>query len=137
MQSAVRVEGAKELRAHLKELGGKDLLVELRQTHRRISETVAEKARPLAPARTGRLRASIRPLASQRDARVRSAAVYSAAIHWGRKQGNVGSPPGNRVGRNVIVGRPFLWDAAEQVRDEAVAAYEQDLTELINRTISS
>lgn len=137
MRPAVRVEGARELRAHLEDIGGKDLLDELKDAHRKVSNLVVDAARPLAPARSGALRASIRPLASRREARVRANALYAAAIHWGRKVGNVGSPPGNRMGANPITGRRFLWDAADKVRDDAVAVYEDDLTDLINRKIDS
>lgn len=58
--------------------------------------------------------------------------AYAAAIHWGRKQGNVGSPPGNRIGPNPIVGRPFLWDAAERERGRVIDTYEREIDRLMN-----
>src|SRR5689334_17019380 len=78
------------------------------------AERVEDAANPNAPFLTGALRRSMQARATSRAGRVVATVPYAMAIHWGRKRGNVGSPPGNRKGSNVIKGRPFIWDAAQQ-----------------------
>lgn len=127
MKAGIRVENAKALRSTLKDLGGKDLLGELKGAHKRVSDMLVAKALPNVPVRTGRLRRSVKALASQREARARagSASVpYAAAIHWGRKT------------RGVIPARPFLWDAAQAIQDEAVDVYEKDVAALIDNALN-
>lgn len=120
-QSAVRVEGLDELRRLLRKVGDKELQGTLKDAHKAAAQAVVRKALPNVPVRTGRLRASIRALGSQRVGRAVAGSArvpYAGSIHWGRKQGNVGSPPGNHKGPNAVKGRPFLKDAAESSTPE-------------------
>lgn len=131
---SIRVNGEKELRAALRQAGGPDLVRALSGAHRDAATVVAAAARTSAPARSGRLRSSIRPLASQQSGRVRAgsaAVVYAPAIHWGRKIGNVGSPPGNHPGRNMIVGRPFLTDALARSRPKVLTVFDRAIGQIV------
>lgn len=129
--ATVQVEGARELASLLRKIGNKDLQKALRQSHLSAASVVAARAKAKAPTKTGALQRSIRPGASLRSAYVRAGGTkrvpYAAAIHWGRKWGNVGSPPGNYKGNNPIIGRKFLWDAGNESIGAAAAIYERQV----------
>lgn len=136
MQPTIIVEGNAELRKALRYIGDKGLVDTLKDAHREAAHIVVRRALPKVPVRTGRLRQSVRGLASQRDARVsagRASVRYAGTVHFGRRTGNVGSPPGNRKGRNVVRGRPFLFDAIEETRPQVVAAFEKALDDLLDQ----
>lgn len=125
MAAGVNVEGLDELRRVLRRVGNKELQATLKAAHQAAARVVVLKALPHVPARSGRLRTSVRALGSQKSGRALAGGArvpYAAAIHWGRKEGNVGSPPGNHRGRNVIVGRPFLRNAADDSLSDIEAA---------------
>lgn len=120
MAITVRVEGLDELRKVLRQVADKELQSALKDVHREAARVVVEKALPNVPVRSGRLKRSVRALASQRSGRAVAGSKpvpYAAAIHWGRKRGG------------VIVGRPFLLNAAQSSTSEiervAVAEYEK------------
>lgn len=130
----VRVEGLDELRRALREAENPGLPKALAQANKNAAELVAGRAAQAAPHRSGRLAASVRALGSQRLGRVKAGnagVAYAAAIHWGRSIGNVGRPPGNHKGRNPIVGRPFLTDAAARSQGDVVAQYEAAIRALV------
>lgn len=82
--------------------------------NKKATESVIRIAMPLIPVASGQLRGSVRGLATAKkgDVRAGSAGVpYAAAIHWGRKTGSVWH---HQRGRNVIKGRPYLWNAKDQ-----------------------
>lgn len=131
----VQIEGANELRALLRRLdSSKELQRGLRRAHKETSTLVAVRAKTLAPVRTGNLAASIRPGGTQTAAVVRAGSAkvpYAAAIHWGRRKGNVGSPPGNHPGKNVVKGDQFLVRAGEQSESLALEIYEREMAALL------
>lgn len=133
---AITVEGADELRRTLRQIRDAGLTKELKAANKSAAQVVVERALPNVPVgKSGRLKRSVRALGSQRDGRVRAGTAkvdYAAAIHWGRKVGNVGSPPGNRKGGNAITGRPFLWDAAEAARNEVTDTYAAGIERLFD-----
>jgi hypothetical protein len=121
---SIRVEGADELRRALRYIGDAGLKNELKAAHKSVGQLVAESAIPNVPVRTGRLRASVKALGSQRDARVKAGTArvdYAAAIHWGRKRGG------------VIVGRPFLWNAAQRAQGRVVNQFERAIDRLLDQ----
>lgn len=129
--AGVRVEGAKELRAALKRAENQGLKTHLAAAYKSSSEVVAEKALPNTPVRTGRLRGSVRALGSQTRGQVKAGSAgvpYAAAIHFGRKVGNVWH---HKMGRNPIRGRPFLHDAARESTREVVAKFEAAIDRLL------
>lgn len=132
---SVHVEGLTELRKALKRIGDEGLVDALKAANKSAAELVANRAIPTVPVRTGKLRASVKALGTQRDGRVKAgtAAVnHAATIHFGRKQGNVGRPPGNHKGPNIVRGRPFLDDAAEASMSEVTDRYEREIEDLLD-----
>lgn len=131
MATTVRVEGLDELRRVLRRVADKELTAALKEVHHAAARVVVDKALPNVPVRTGRLKRSVRALGSQRSGRAVAGSArvpYAGAIHFGRKKGNVGSPPGNHSGPNKVDGRPFLWDAIQSSTPEIerVAAVEYE-----------
>lgn len=129
--AGVRIEGAKELRAAIKAAQDAGLARQLAAANKSAAQVVVDSALPNVPVRTGRLRQSVRALGSQTRGNVKagSASVdYAAAIHWGRKRGNVWH---HKKGRNPIKGRPFLWDAAHSALAGVVDAYDKAITALL------
>lgn len=134
----IRVEGAAELRRALKAVGDKGLIAALVQANRSAAEIVVRDALPNVPVRRGKLKASVRALASQRSGRAvagKAAVPYAAAIHWGRLRGNVGRPPGNRRGNNLIRGRPFLWDSAQRMVPRIEPEYRDEIERIITTAV--
>lgn len=137
MNEPVKVDGLRDLRRNIKRLNEDELPRALRDANRGAAALVARRALPNVPVRTGRLRKSVKALASQSNARVKAGSrrvPYAAVVHWGRKRGNVGSPPGNRPGRNVVTGKPFLYDALERSRREIIDTYQEQIDEML-RTV--
>lgn len=135
MKPAIEVEGLTALRKGIKSLGDTGLVSALKDANRSSAQVVVARALPNVPVRTGKLKSTVKALAAQRDARVQAGSAktsYAAAVHWGRKKGNVGSPPGNHPGKNVMAGRMFLWDAAQASLAEATAKYEQEIERLLD-----
>ncbi len=137
---SIRLEGADELRRVLKSIGDTGLLNALATANENAAEIVVDDANPQVPMRTGALKNSMRASGTSRSGRAiagSSAIPYAAAIHWGRKRGNVGRPPGNRMGRNPIVRRAFLWDAAQRTVPRIEPEYRNEIMQIIDRAMRS
>jgi phage gpG-like protein len=119
---AIRVEGVRELSRLLKHVGDDELPKALRAAHKTISAEVVKKALPNVPVRTGRLKGSVKALATQQGASVKAGARHAAAIHWGRKR------------RGRIAPRPFLWFAAQAVAGKATGTYLEEINRIIKRS---
>ena len=137
---SIEVEGAKELRSILRQIGDKDLKTGLRLANKTVSQLVVDEALPNVPVRTGRLRQSVKALATQSAAYGKAGSgrvPYAAAIHWGEGTGNVNYSTGATVGRAArnIRGRPFLWDAADKVINRAVTTYEDAIQDLFDKAV--
>lgn len=125
-----RVDGVKELARDLRKLGDADLKAALRDANKGIADAVVTRALPFVPVRTGRLKESIRALASQAGATVKAGSVgvgYAAAIEFG-----TGARPGKR-GPHNIRGTRFLHQAAEVIEDGAAAVYAEQIDIIIKR----
>lgn len=123
---AVQVEGMDELRKGLRHINDVGLNQAYKDANKEIADEIVQRALPNVPVLTGKLKASVKAFGNLSGAlgKAGNAAVpYAAAIHWGRKFGNVGSPPGNHEGANPILGRPFLRDAAEAVEPQVADRY--------------
>jgi hypothetical protein len=132
--TTIRVSGLKELQAAIRTAGGSKLGTALKLANEAAGETVVDKALPRVPFRRGALRRSVRSTATERSAKAKAGdggVAYAGAIHWGRKIGNVGSPPGNRRGRNPIRRNAFLWDAARDARPALVRDYEKAIDQIV------
>lgn len=147
METEVRVEGIKELRAGLRRAGGPDLEDGIKTANKNAAERVVRSALPHVPVgrppdkHPGRLKASVKALASKSSGRVKAGSAarvpYAAAIHWGEGAGNINHTTGATVGRpeRNIQGRPFLWEAADREMRGIVEAYDQEVTDLLDRAV--
>ena len=120
--AAVTVVGARELRKSMKkaELSLKDMTA----IHKHIATIVAEEAKKRAPVRTGTLRKTIRPTATQSAAIVRvgnnKRVPYAMPIHWGW--------PSRNVKKN-----PFVSHAAQATEPRWTAYYLKQVDEILSR----
>lgn len=128
-----KVEGVAEVDAELQRLMD-EIPDAIEDANRAAVELVIAAALPHVPVRTGRLRRSLKSVATP-EAGVAYAggplAPYANTIHWGRIRGNVGSPPRNHQGINMVKGRPFLTDALEAVRVKATEEYQKAIDEIV------
>jgi len=133
----IKVENLKEVSRMVRDVGDTELKKQLRQANKNVSQIVVDAALPMVPVKTGKLRQSVKAQATQTAAYGKAGSPvrvpYAAAIHWGEGSGNVGGGSSRR-NRN-IQGRPFLWDAADQTINRAVAEYEQQVQDLIDRVV--
>lgn len=131
----VRAHNLDELRRAIRKAGDEGLKKALKASNKSAAEIVVRAALPKVPVRSGALKRSVRSLASQKSGRVAAGnarAPHAAAIHFGRKVGNVGRPPGNHPGPNPIAGRMFLWDAANDKAPEVEKQYLEDINNLFD-----
>ena len=136
MDVAIRVEGARELASALRRAGDAGLLDALKTANLFAAEIAVDEANPKIPTRSGRLRSQTAATATASAGKAQSKTAYAAAIHWGRKRGNVGRPPGNHKGPNPIKGRPFLWDAAQRSVPRIEPEYRDEIMRIIDVAVS-
>lgn len=122
MQLDIRVTGLAEVEAAFR-AAERRLPAELSQAGKRSGDAIKRAAR--VPRRTGQLESSIDVKPIPMGATVGTTLVYASPIHWGRRTGNVGSPPGNHPGPNRIVGRRFLTQAAKSAEGDVTREYEK------------
>lgn len=136
--TGVAIEGANELVAALKRAGGPELTAGITRANRAAADVVVDVATPITPRRHGDLVHSLKALASTRSGRVRAGSgtvPYAAAIHWGRKIGNVGRPAGNHKGPNPIKGNPFLYNALSASVYRVTQAYRVEIDATLEKAI--
>lgn len=117
---AVRVEGARQLRASLKRAGLD--VQDLKDAHRKVAEQVAHDALPDTPRRSGALARSLRPAGTQSAAVVRAGRAsvpYAAAIHWG-------SP------KQHIRAQSWIYNAAQRTQNTWTGTYLSALELIID-----
>jgi len=77
------------------------------------------------PVRTGRLRASVRVLASQRRGQVaagKKSVPYAGPIHFGWRAHN-------------IAPNPFLYKALDKRRNEVIRSYERSVDKVVRKAM--
>lgn len=147
----VEIKGLKELVAGLRK-ADRDLPKAVSKAHREIARKVAAEARRRAPARSGRLRASIRPSGTARGASVRMGGAkvpYAGVQEFG---GTVPVRAGLKGGRRRRI-KPyvgplgssgpwwteehgyFLYPAARSQREEIIREYWDTLDEHLKGAI--
>lgn len=127
---AFRVTGLRELARAFKKAGDVDGPKAIRQANLAAARSIADAARPLLPVVTGRLQASLRPLATQRASRVvlgNARVPYAMAVHWG-----TGPRPGLR-GPHNIKRRAVVWEARNRFAAEVRRQYERELGVVVGR----
>jgi hypothetical protein len=129
------VEGAREL-AQAMRTADRALQIEMALLNQGAAEIVVDEALPHVPVGpSGDLRRSLQARGTRASGRATANTPYAMAIHWGRKTGNVGRPPGNHRGANVIAGRPFLWNAAKEKQEEITESYGRGVMALLDTII--
>jgi hypothetical protein len=91
----------------------------------KVGKFVAERAKGEAPVITGRLRDTVRPVATRRGAKVRAGGArvpYAGPIHFGWPKRN-------------ITPNQFLYRAVDKSVDEAVEMYLQEIYTIWNRNV--
>jgi hypothetical protein len=118
---ALHVEGLKELRRAVVRARDKEIGRELRAVNRSIAQRIVDRALPRVPVRSGRLRSSVKAIATQSSASGKAGSAsrvpYAPAIHWGWPR------------RNITANR-FLTDAAADVEQGVVEEYGEALSSL-------
>lgn len=118
--AAVTVEGLNKLVRRLNTID-KQLTAGLKEAHRKIANVVVAAARPPAPARSGRLAATIRAGTAARQSIVRAGSngvPYAGPIHWGWPA-------------RGIAAHPWIHDAAKRTEPSWLDDYFKELQRLV------
>lgn len=110
----------RELASSLRRIS-RELPKEMREINRRVAEPVAERAQRIGPKRSGRLVGSVRPLATQNNARVavgRKTIPYAGPIYFGW------------AARNIEPNR-FIDRAIDQLEGRVRRQFEQEVDEFV------
>jgi hypothetical protein len=128
----VEVEGARQLRATLKQAG--EDLGQLKEANAAAARIAANASADLAPRRTGRLQATIRASGTNTAGIVRAGtkrAPYAQAVHWGRVfWPNARSP---RRARSKTTAQPFISKGARGSEGQWLPLYEKQLETIIEK----
>lgn len=114
----VRVEGLRELKASMKKAGLD--MADLKQATSKAAQVVQGAARSGAPQRSGALAGSLTASKGANKAIVGSRLIYGNPIHWGW--------PGHG-----ITAQPFISDAGRATEGEWLAAYQQELDQILSK----
>lgn len=130
----IEVEGARELRRHLARIKNKELNKQLKTANKEAAEPVADKAKQLAPVRSGRLARSIKSAATLREGRVKAGSAarvpYAGPIHFGWPS-RPNPARGWRGG--PIRPQPFIYHALDRRREQVRQAYEEAMDRLARK----
>lgn len=125
---SIEVDGLKELRRELRNLGDKALPKELRLINKEGADKVRDTARDMAPVVSGRLKRSIGSLAGQTSAKVKAGTAarvtYAGPVIFGHRP----RPQGGFTEPNNFLIRALGHDA-EYIR----RLYDERLNKLANK----
>lgn len=120
----IEVQGGRELRKRLRELGDKELDNELKSANKQAAAMVADQAKAnTVPRQSGALARSIRPLGSKTKGQVKAGGKaggtvnYAGVVHYGHP-------------RQRREPQPFLHEAASEVWEEVYTAYRRNVERL-------
>lgn len=119
--SGLEITGLRETIRDLEKYGAE--VSDLKDAFRRIGTIVVDEAKRRAPKKSGALANSIRPSNTKNKSvvRVGSARIlYAGPIHFGWPSRN-------------IEANEFLYSAAEDTRDEVIAALQKELDQLARK----
>lgn len=124
----VEVDGLKELRKALRDLGDKELPKEMRLVNKAGADKVRDTARDMAPVHSGKLKKSIGSLAGQTSAKVKAGTAarvpYAGAVIFGHRP----RPQGGYTEPNNFLIRALGHDA-EYIR----RLYDERLNKLASK----
>ena len=121
-RAAVEVEGARQLRKALAELGD-DAVDDLKAVNMEGVDIVLAEALTRVPVRSGRLYETVRGSATKTRGTIRAGfkrVPYAGPIHFGW--------PARNIEPNL-----FLYDAIDERRGEVIAAYKDNIDKLIKK----
>lgn len=109
----ISVEGLNLLHRNLRKLDS-DYPKRAKEIHQAIAEPIASRARSKARVKSGKMRSSIRPYATQRMARVGAGArtVYTGVQHYGW--------PAHNITPNL-----FLTESVNELQNETLVTYDR------------
>lgn len=120
--TGIKIEGLRELNRALRKIpGGLDL--QMKDLHRVSADSVRREALPHVPHVSGRLKRTVRTLASKRRGAVatgRKNVPYAGPIHWGW--------PARNIRPN-----PFLVDALERQEKEVELQFLRGVNKIIGQ----
>ena len=120
MREGVRVEGLRQTIRSLEALGV--AVSDMKVAFRKIGNLVQSEARTLAPHKSGRLEASIRPSNAKNKAEIRAGGArvpYAGVQEFG--------------GYNHITPHRFLRGAVEKEQGKAVQILDEELSRLVRK----
>ena len=120
----IRVEGAKELRSALRSIAP-ELRAEMRAINLEAARVVLPVALARVPVRSGRLRATVRVLASQRAGRIaagKKLVPYAGPIHFGWP-------------KRHIRPQPFLYEALDSRRTQVIGVYQRRVADVVDKAM--
>jgi hypothetical protein len=121
-RAAVEVEGARQLRKALAELGD-DAVDELKAVNMEGVDIVLAEALTRVPVRSGRLYETVRGSATKTRGTIRAGfkkVPWAGPTHFGW--------PARNIEPNL-----FLYDAVDERRDEVIAVYKKNIGKLIKK----
>ena len=121
-RAAVEVEGARQLRKALTELGD-DAVDDLKVVNMEGVDIVLAEALTRVPVRSGRLYETVRGSATKTRGTIRAGfkkVPYAGPIHFGW--------PARNIEPNL-----FLYDAVDERRAEVIAVYKKNIGKLIKK----
>ena len=122
----LRIEGAREVARSMKDLDI-DTKTELKPVHLRAAQIIADAAAEKAPARTGRLRNSVRA----------AARVTGGRVAFGGGRGRFGIEYGGPIHFGWVARRirpqPFVYDVLDRRRMEVLTVYQNEMQKLIKK----
>lgn len=123
---AVTIDGGRQLRRALQEI--EHGVESLKDIHFDMAQVVANRAKQLAPVKTGRLSDSIRPSGTKTASRVRAGykriGNYAGVTHFGTP---------NRLFRRGQQPQPFLYQALEDESRTVFEMYDENLQNIIKK----
>lgn len=139
----IQVEGLTEFIRSAKKVSDQ-FPQELKAINKELAQPLVEEAKKRAPVRSGKLRDSIRPGATQKVAYVmagKKAVPYAGPIHWGwpkerKAKSGRGMESTNRRG-GAIPANPFLVEALAAKKEELNREAEKRLQQFVDRVWES
>lgn len=123
----ISVHGMKELQRALKELDGESQK-EIRTALNTVADTVVQGAARRIPTRSGKARASLRSMSSQRETRIKGGGRKAPYLGWLEFGGRIGKD--KSVSRPFVRGGRYIWPTIAANRQNLADAIQKALVDL-------
>jgi len=132
-QPAISVEGLKEVIRDFKRVGDVELPKELKALHKDLSSKVASRASANAPVKTGKLKATIRGLGSQRYGVVKEGKASIPYAGWVDFGGNKRGRGGGIQSRPYLSNGRIIYPALDELKPTIEREYNNALEKVLRR----